>query len=131
MSSMQYTSYFFVKNKQRNLAKDFLIKMSPNIYSKTIEQMKLLEKYGLDTSRVSIKKFQNGIWKIRTKDASNNVRLFFYIIDNHIYYLFGFYKSTQKTPEGMKIKINNLKNDLIKTINEVQPNNEYFEKIKF
>lgn len=125
---MQYHSYFFKKNKKRSQASDFLNKMEKNIYKKTIEEMKLLSQHGINTKEVSIKKFQNGIWKIRVKNPSNNVRLFFYIIENNIYYLYGFYKSTQKTPEGKKITINNLKVDLLNSLkkNDYQ---DYLEEI--
>ena len=84
-SIQTYSSYFFIKNKKKNLAKEYLDNLDTKIWLKTINQMKLLEIYGIDTDKVSIKKFQNNIWKIRTKDAFNNVRLFFYIIDNSIY----------------------------------------------
>lgn len=125
-----YKSFWYLKNKKRNLAWDFVSNMSKNILDKTIEQMKLLEIYGIDTQRVSVKKFQNGIWKIRTKDSSNNVRLFFYMIENNIYYIYGFYKSTQKTPEGKKITINNLKQDLL---NDLQKKDykDYLIEIKY
>ncbi len=108
-----YSSYFFIKNKKKNLAKEYLDSLDSKIWLKTINQMKLLESFGINLDKVSIKKFQNNIWKIKTKDAFNNVRLFFFIIDDSIYYLYGFNKTTQKTPEGKKIIINNLKNKLV------------------
>ncbi len=108
-----YSSYFFIKNKKKNLAKEYLDSLDSKIWLKTINQMKLLESFGINLDKVSIKKFQNNIWKIKTKDAFNNVRLFFFIIDDSIYYLYGFNKTTQKTPEGKKIIINNLKDKLV------------------
>ena len=108
-----YSSYFFIKNKKKNLAYEYLNSLDKKILSKIIHQMKLLEIYGIDTEKISIKKFQNNIWKIKIKDAFNSVRLFFYIIDHSIYYLYGFNKTTQKTPNGKKIIINNLKNKLL------------------
>ncbi len=108
-----YSSYFFIKNKKKNLAKEYLDSLDSKIWLKTVNQMKLLESFGINLDKVSIKKFQNNIWKIKTKDAFNNVRLFFFIIDDSIYYLYGFNKTTQKTPEGKKIIINNLKDKLV------------------
>lgn len=108
-----YSSYFFIKNKKKNLAKEYLDSLDSKIWLKTVNQMKLLESFGINLDKVSIKKFQNNIWKIKTKDVFNNVRLFFFIIDNSIYYLYGFNKTTQKTPEGKKIIINNLKDKLL------------------
>lgn len=108
-----YSSYFFIKNKKKNLAKEYLDSLDSKIWLKTVNQMKLLESFGINLDKVSIKKFQNNIWKIKTKDAFNNVRLFFFIIDHSIYYLYGFNKTTQKTPEGKKIIINNLKDKLV------------------
>ena len=102
--------------------------MDKNIFQKTIIEMKNVEQYGIDTKKCSIKKFQNGIWKIRTKDHSNNVRLFFYIIDSNIYYLYGFMKKTQKNPEGKKVTINNLKIDLLETL-KLKNNEVYFQEI--
>ena len=93
---MEYKSYFFKKNTIKSQPKDFLEGMEKNIYKKTINEMMLLQKYGIDTNYVSIKKFQNNIWKIRVKNPSNNVRLFFYVIDNNIYYIYGFYKKLKK-----------------------------------
>ena len=123
-------SYFFIKNKSRNLVNDFLKSMNKYIYKKTINQMKLLEIYGINTNCVSIKKFQNDIWKIRAKDASNNVRVYFYMIENKIYYLYAFYKSTQKTPENKKIVINNLKKELLISLKK-RDFELYLEKIDF
>lgn len=123
-----YTSFFFLKNKTKNQVLEFLEDMNINIFKKTVNEMKLLAQYGIDTDNVSIKKFQNGIWKIRTKDPSNNVRLFFYIIDNKIYYLYGFMKKTQKTPEGKKITINNLKIDLLNVL-KLKNHDDYFNEI--
>ncbi len=127
---MSYESYFFIKNKNKNQVLDFLISMDKNIFYRTITEMKNLEKFGIDTKNCSIKKFQNSIWKIRTKDHSNNVRLFFYIVDTNIYYLYGFMKKTQKNPEGKKVKINNLKIDLIEVL-KIDNNDLYFKKINF
>ena len=129
-SIQTYSSYFFIKNKKKNLAKEYLDNLDTKIWLKTINQMKLLEIYGIDTDKVSIKKFQNNIWKIRTKDAFNNVRLFFYIIDNSIYYLYGFNKTTQKTPEGKKVIINNLKSKLL-SVHKNSNFNNYILKINW
>lgn len=125
---MKYSSYFFKKNKKKAQALEFLNNLDRNVYKKIIQEMKLLEEYGIDTNHVSIKKFQNDIWKIRVKNPSNNIRLFFYIIKSNIYYLYAFNKNTQKTPEGKKITINNLKIDLI---NSLKKNNyqEFLQKI--
>ena len=126
----KYNSYYFINNGSKNQVYEFLSKMNRRILEKTIFQMKQLEIYGINTEMCNIKKFQNGIWKIRTKDPSNNVRLFFYIIDNNIYYLYGFYKKTQKTPEGKKITINNLK---IKLLDVLKNNNvnKYIKSIDY
>ena len=61
MQTKQYNSYFFIKNKSRNLAREFLKTMDKHIFKKTVDQMKLLDIHGINTSLVSIKKFQNGI----------------------------------------------------------------------
>lgn len=105
-----------MKNKNKNHVLDFLLSMDKNIFIKTINEMKKIENNGINTKECSIKKFQNSIWKIKVKDHSNNVRLFFFIEDRSIYYLYGFMKKTQKTPEGKKIKINNLKISLIESL---------------
>lgn len=77
--------FFYLHNQKKNNAKDFFIFNGKNIYQKTIEQMKLLLKFGIDSTKVNIKKFQNGIWKIRTKDSSNNVCFFFYEIEKNFF----------------------------------------------
>ena len=60
-SIKMYSSYFFIKNKKKNLANEYLDNLDTKIWLKTIDQMKLLEIYGIDTDKVSIKKFQNNI----------------------------------------------------------------------
>lgn len=126
----KYSSYYFIKNKKKNLAKEYLDSLDEKILTKVINQMKLLEIYGIDLDQVNIKKFQNNIWKIKAKNAFNNVRLFFYIIDQSIYYLYGFNKTTQKTPEGKKIIINNLKEKLLLIHKEANAS-DYFLKINW
>ena len=42
--------------------------------------------------------------------------VYFILINNVIYYLYGYNKKTQKTADGVKIRINNLKIELLEQI---------------
>lgn len=119
-----YKTIFFKKTiTKKCLVLDYLLNDIPkSTMLKIIEQMKLLEIYGIKPGYVKIKKFQNEMFKIRLNDGNNNCRVYFILIDGVIYYLFGYNKKTQKTAEGIKIKINNLKVELL---NQIQKNEDY------
>lgn len=119
-----YKTIFFKKTiTKKCLVLDYLQNDIPkSTMLKIIEQMKLLEIYGIKPGYVKIKKFQNEMFKIRLNDGNNNCRVYFILIDGVIYYLFGYNKKTQKTAEGIKIKINNLKVELL---NQIQKNEDY------
>lgn len=119
-----YKTIFFKKTiTKKCLVLDYLQNDIPkSTMLKIIEQMKLLEIYGIKPGYVKIKKFQNEMFKIRLNDGNNNCRVYFILIDGVIYYLFGYNKKTQKTAEGIKIKINNLKVELL---NQIQKHEDY------
>lgn len=119
-----YKTIFFKKTTTKKcLVLDYLQNDIPkSTMLKIIEQMKLLEIYGIKPGYVKIKKFQNEMFKIRLNDGNNNCRVYFILIDGVIYYLFGYNKKTQKTAEGIKIKINNLKVELL---NQIQKCEDY------
>lgn len=119
-----YKTIFFKKTiTKKCLVLDYLQNDIPkSTMLKIIEQMKLLEIYGIKPGYVKIKKFQNEMFKIRLNDGNNNCRVYFILIDGVIYYLFGYNKKTQKTAEGIKIKINNLKVELL---NQIQKREDY------
>ncbi len=121
-----YFSIFFQKSaSKKSQVQYYLNNEIPNsTKNRIIEQMKLIEIYGIKPGYVKIKKFQNGMFKIRLNDGDNNCRVYFIIIDNVIYYLYGYNKKTQKTAEGIKTKINNLK---IELLNQIK-NNDYYLK---
>ncbi len=119
-----YKTIFFKKTiTKKCLVLDYLQNDIPkSTMLKIIEQMKLLEIYGIKPGYVKIKKFQNEMFKIRLNDGNNNCRVYFILINGVIYYLFGYNKKTQKTAEGIKIKINNLKVELL---NQIQKHEDY------
>ncbi len=119
-----YKTIFFKKTiTKKCLVLEYLQNDIPkSTMLKIIEQMKLLEIYGIKPGYVKIKKFQNEMFKIRLNDGNNNCRVYFILIDGVIYYLFGYNKKTQKTAEGIKIKINNLKVELL---NQIQKREDY------
>lgn len=119
-----YKTIFFKKTiTKKCLVLDYLQNDIPkSTMLKIIEQMKLLEIYGIKPGYVKIKKFQNEMFKIRLNDGNNNCRVYFILINDVIYYLFGYNKKTQKTAEGIKIKINNLKVELL---NQIQKREDY------
>ena len=119
-----YKTIFFKKTiTKKCLVLDYLQNDIPkSTMLKIIEQMKLLEIYGIKPGYVKIKKFQNEMFKIRLNDGNNNCRVYFILIDGVIYYLFGYNKKKKKTAEGIKIKINNLKVELL---NQIQKNEDY------
>lgn len=119
-----YKTIFFKKTiTKKCLVLDYLQNDIPkSTMLKIIEQMKLLEIYGIKPGYVKIKKFQNEMFKIRLNDGNNNCRVYFILINDVIYYLFGYNKKTQKTAEGIKIKINNLKVELL---NQIQKHEDY------
>lgn len=119
-----YKTIFFKKSiTKKCLVLDYLQNDIPkSTMLKIIEQMKLLEIYGIKPGYVKIKKFQNEMFKIRLNDGNNNCRVYFILINDVIYYLFGYNKKTQKTAEGIKIKINNLKVELL---NQIQKHEGY------
>ncbi|MBU3831049.1 MAG: type II toxin-antitoxin system RelE/ParE family toxin [Candidatus Ureaplasma intestinipullorum] len=119
-----YKTIFFKKTiTKKCLVLDYLQNDIPkSTMLKIIEQMKLLEIYGIKPGYVKIKKFQNEMFKIRLNDGNNNCRVYFILIDGVIYYLFGYNKKTQKTAEGIKVKINNLKVELL---NQIQKHEDY------
>lgn len=119
-----YKTIFFQKSTTKKcLVLDYLKNDIPkSTFLKIIEQMKLLEIYGIKPGYVKIKKFQNDMFKIRLNDGNNNCRVYFILINDVIYYLFGYNKKTQKTAEGIKVKINNLKVELL---NQIQKHESY------
>lgn len=119
-----YKTIFFKKTiTKKCLVLEYLQNDIPkSTMLKIIEQMKLLEIYGIKPGYVKIKKFQNEMFKIRLNDGNNNCRVYFILIDGVIYYLFGYNKKTQKTAEGIKVKINNLKVELL---NQIQKHEDY------
>lgn len=83
---------------------------------KIIDQMHLLEEHGLKYGYVKIKGFLDDMHKIRLNDGNNNCRVYFYIFNNVVYYLYAYNKKTQKTAENIKIKIKNIKIELLEQI---------------
>lgn len=118
MIDKNYFTIFFKKtDSQKSQVLNYLTNEIPiTTANRIFEQMKLLEVYGIKPGYVKIKKFQNDMFKIRLNDGNNNCRVYFIIIDNVIYYLYGYNKKTQKTATGIKIKINNLKIELLEQL---------------
>lgn len=118
MIDKNYFTIFFKKtDSQKSQVLNYLTNEIPiTTANRIFEQMKLLEVYGIKPGYVKIKKFQNDMFKIRLNDGNNNCRVYFIIIDNVIYYLYGYNKKTQKTAIGIKIKINNLKIELLEQL---------------
>lgn len=118
MIDKNYFTIFFKKtDSQKSQVLNYLTNEIPiTTANRIFEQMKLLEVYGIKPGYVKIKKFQNDMFKIRLNDGNNNCRVYFIIIDNVIYYLYGYNKKTQKTANGIKIKINNLKIELLEQL---------------
>ncbi len=114
----QFSSIFFQKTgSHKSQICQYLNNEIPfSTKVRLIEQMKLLEIYGIKPGYVKIKKFQNDMFKIRLNDGNNNCRVYFILINNVIYYLYGYNKKTQKTADGVKIRINNLKIELLEQI---------------
>lgn len=123
MNDLNLKTIFFKKtDKNKSQVMEYLQNEIPDSTRLRIfEQMKLIEKYGIKPGYVKIKKFQNDMFKIRLNDGNNNCRVYFILIDRTIYYLYGYNKKTQKTANGIKIKINNLKIELLERIKAKLP----------
>ena len=114
-----YKTIFFLKNNSNKSYINEYFNLIPNAtIIRILQQMKLIEHYGIKPGYVKIKKFQNDMFKIRLNDGNNNCRVYFIMINNVIYYLFGYNKKTQKTDSGIKIKINNIKIELLEQLKQ-------------
>jgi phage-related protein len=80
---------------------DFLSTLDVKLRAKVFRDLGLLQKNGNDLGMPFSKFLDDGIFELRTKLGSNNVRvLYFFIYGKTIIVTNGFKKKTQKTPIG-------------------------------
>ena len=80
---------------------DFLSTLDVKLRAKVFRDLGLLQKNGNDLGMPFSKFLDDGIFELRTKLGSNNVRvLYFFIYGKTIIITNGFKKKTQKTPIG-------------------------------
>lgn len=80
---------------------DFLSALDVKLRAKVFRDLGLLQKNGNDLGMPFSKFLDDGIFELRTKLGSNNVRvLYFFIYGKTIIVTNGFKKKTQKTPIG-------------------------------
>ncbi|MDE6289394.1 MAG: type II toxin-antitoxin system RelE/ParE family toxin [Ureaplasma sp.] len=125
MSHQNFKTIFFHKSSQdKNLVLDYLLNDVPKYTANRIISQMIVLEYSemIKPGILKVAKFQNGMLKIKMKDGNNNCRIYFIIINNIIYYLYAYNKKTQKTPDNIKVKINNLK---IELENQIKQNFNY------
>ena len=80
---------------------DFLSTLDVKLRAKVFRDLGLLQKNGNDLGMPFSKFLDDGIFELRTKLGTNNVRvLYFFIYGKTIIVTNGFKKKTQKTPIG-------------------------------
>jgi len=99
-----------MKFKQSSEFIQFLEKLPEKDRQKLIALIKIIEEHGITTASKMqwIKKLENDLYEIRSKQGSDIQRAIYFQIKNDYYYIaHGFTKKTQKTP---KREINKAKN---------------------
>lgn len=78
---------------------EFLESLPLKLNAKAVRDIELLEEFGNKLREPYSKHIQDGIFELRTKFASDVIRIFyFFFLENKIILTNGFLKKTQKTP---------------------------------
>jgi phage-related protein len=78
--------------------KVFIKKLEKKTQAKIVRGINLLEQYGTDVGMPHVKRITHDLYELRIR-GQQEVRLFFGIKHNAIFFLHGFIKKAQKTPE--------------------------------
>ncbi len=125
-TNRKYQFAFYIKESGQCPFVKFWSEIGIKMKEKILREMELLLQYGMNFTQVHIKRFKDGIYKLRVNQGNDTARVFFIIIDNTIFILQAFIKTTQKTPEGEKIRIPNYKNDVLELVKDLQKNHDRF-----
>lgn len=125
-TSRNYQFAFYIKPSGQCPFDKFWNSIGDKMKEKILREMDLLLKYGMNFDQVHIKRFKDGVYKLRVNQSNDTARVFFIIIDNIIYILQAFIKVTQKTPEGEKIKIPRYKREVIELAKDIKKNKNRF-----
>lgn len=98
---MIYEIVFFRTEGGRAPLLEFLDSLDPKLRAKVVRDLSLLEANGPRLGEPFSKSLGDGIFELRSKQASNIVRsLYFFFDGRRIVITHGFLKKTQKTPRG-------------------------------
>ena len=90
---------FYETSETKSPILDFVKSLDVKLRAKVFRDLGLLEKNGNNLGMPFSRLLDDGIFELRTKSGSNNVRLlYFFMIGKTIIVTNGFKKKTQKTP---------------------------------
>ncbi len=121
-----YQFAFYIKPSGQCPFEKFWHSIGHKMKIKILREMDLLLKYGMNFDQVHIKRFKDGVYKLRVNQGNDTARVFFVIVYNIIFILQAFIKVTQKTPEGEKIKIPRYKNEVLVLAQDLTKNKNHF-----
>lgn len=125
-SNKKYLFLFYKKANGSCPFEKFWKSITKKMQDKVIREMNLFLEYGMDFDKVHLKRFRENIYKFRVNQGNDTARIFFIIENEYVIILQAFIKTTQKTPEGEKIKIPNYKVDALFLIKDLSKNNNRF-----
>ena len=97
---MNFEVIFYEKDKYKPI-EDFLDKLPLKLRAKVLRDIELLSIYGSELREPYSKSLGNGIFELRTKQATNIVRsLYFFMFGKKIIITNIFIKKSEKTPSN-------------------------------
>ncbi len=94
---------FYQRENGKVPVHDFLLSLNPKLRAKAFSDIELLKKHGCELKEPYVKpikgKRMKGLYELRIKFSTDNVRIFYFTFQNNKYILLhGFLKRTMKTP---------------------------------
>ena len=101
---MNWNIVFYRKENGDTPAFDFIKSLPEKLMAKTFSEIELLEKFGTHLKEPYVKSIQgkryDGLWELRVKFSSDNVRIFYFTFHANTFVLLnGFLKKSNTTPK--------------------------------
>ena len=101
---MNWNIEFYRKENGDTPAFDFIKSLPEKLMAKTFSEIELLEKFGTQLREPYVKAIQgkryDGLWELRVKFSSDNVRIFYFTFRANTFVLLnGFLKKSNATPK--------------------------------